>query len=138
MNAGCQTKRASDRPVPVETYAGVRQRHPRAQLNATPPNYERSRRPAAHERAPGGRRERRPGDGPRRKSWPSSAPEAGLRVFGIWGSSLEAQGVELVSDFALDGARGTDVAARACAIGGAYVAVARAARKRKARAALCS
>ena len=58
---------------------------------------------------------------------------ANVRVFGMGGSSLEAQGVELVSDLRASTALGvTDVAARACAIGVAYAAVARAARKRKA------
>ncbi|MGO8991740.1 MAG: lipid-A-disaccharide synthase [Polyangiaceae bacterium] len=62
---------------------------------------------------------------------------ANVRVFGMGGSSLEAQGVELVSDLRASTALGvTDVAARACAIGVAYAAVARAARKRKASAAL--
>jgi lipid-A-disaccharide synthase len=53
------------------------------------------------------------------------------------GSSLEAQGVELVSDLRRSTALGvTEVAARACAIAKAYATVARAARKRRARAAL--
>ncbi len=53
------------------------------------------------------------------------------------GSSLAAQGAELVSDLRDSTALGvTDVATRACAIRRAYVAVARAARKRRARAAL--
>jgi lipid-A-disaccharide synthase len=60
-----------------------------------------------------------------------------LRVFGMGASSLEAEGAELVSDLRDSTALGvTDVATRACAIRKAYVAVARAARKRRAQAAL--
>jgi lipid-A-disaccharide synthase len=63
--------------------------------------------------------------------------ELGTRIFGMGGSSLAAQGAELVSDLRDSTALGvTDVAARACAIRRAYMTVARAARKRKARAAL--
>ncbi len=58
-------------------------------------------------------------------------------VFGMGGSSLASQGAELVSDLRESTALGvTDVAARACAIRKAYMTVARAARKRRARAAL--
>jgi lipid-A-disaccharide synthase len=60
-----------------------------------------------------------------------------LRVFGMGGSALEAQEMELVSDLRTSTALGvTDVAARACAIRAAYTRVARAARKRKTRVAL--
>ena len=63
--------------------------------------------------------------------------EGGVEAFGMGGSALDSQGMELVSDLRDSTALGvTDVAARACAIGLAYVAVARAARRRNARAAL--
>ncbi len=66
-----------------------------------------------------------------------AAGGAALRVFGMGGSSLESQGVELVSDLRDSTALGlTDVAGRACAIRRAYMAVVRAARRRNARAAL--
>jgi lipid-A-disaccharide synthase len=60
-----------------------------------------------------------------------------VRAFGLGGSALEAVGGELVSDLRDSTALGvTDVAARACAIRKAYMSVARAARKRRARVAL--
>ncbi len=63
--------------------------------------------------------------------------EGDLDVFGMGGSSLEAEGAELLSDLRASTALGvTDVAAKACAISLAYLTVARAARKRHARAAL--
>jgi lipid-A-disaccharide synthase len=69
---------------------------------------------------------------------PGSGFAAGtVRLFGMGGSAMEAQGVELIRDLRASTAMGmTDVAARACAIRSAYLAVARAARKRKPRAAL--
>jgi lipid-A-disaccharide synthase len=67
----------------------------------------------------------------------SPGSSGATRVFGMGGSALAAQGAELVSDLRDSTALGvTDVAARACAIRRAYMAVARAARRRKARAAL--
>jgi lipid-A-disaccharide synthase len=60
-----------------------------------------------------------------------------VRTFGLGGSALESGGTELVSDLRDSTALGfTDVATRACAIRRAYVSVARAARKRRARVAL--
>ena len=65
------------------------------------------------------------------------AAEGPVRAFGLGGSSLESQGVELVSDLRDSTAMGVGaVAARACAIRRAYMTLARAARKRKPRAAL--
>jgi lipid-A-disaccharide synthase len=60
-----------------------------------------------------------------------------VRTFGLGGAALEAQGTELVSDLRRSTALGVgDVAVRACAIRHAYMAVARAARKRKVHTAL--
>jgi len=60
-----------------------------------------------------------------------------VRPFGLGGSALAAYGVELVADLRDSTALGVlDVAARACAIRRAYMAVARAVRQRRPRAAL--